>query len=112
HSYPRSDALPSATKERAKCEKCGATMRLDTGVCVSCLLRHGLETDGEVSKAVYETVLNELDAHDKPWQLGNYEILEQIGCGGMGVIYLASQRHYRRIVAVKRASSSPTDSTQ
>jgi serine/threonine protein kinase len=85
-------------------------MRLDTGVCVSCLLREGLETDGEVSKAVYETVLDELDPRDKPWQLGNYEILEQIGCGGMGVIYRARQRHSRRIVAVKRVLSYRADS--
>src|SRR5881394_2448902 len=109
-SVPRSDPLPSATKEHAKCEKCGATMRLDTGVCVSCLLRHGLEIGGEVSKAVYETVLDELDARDKPWQLGNYEILEQIGSGGMGVIYRARQRHSRRIVAVKRVLSYRADS--
>ena len=107
----RSDPLPSdASKEHAKCEKCGATMRLDTGVCVSCLLRDGLESGGEVSKAVYETVLDELDARDKPWQLGNYEILEQIGCGGMGVIYRARQRHSRRIVAVKRVLSYRADS--
>jgi TolB-like protein/tRNA A-37 threonylcarbamoyl transferase component Bud32 len=85
-------------------------MRLDTGVCVSCLLRQGLEIGGEVSKAVYETVLEELDARDKPWQLGNYEILEQIGCGGMGVIYRARQRHSRRIVAVKRVLSYRADS--
>jgi len=85
-------------------------MRLDTGVCVSCLLREGLETGGEVSKAVYETVLGELDARDKPWHLGNYEILEQIGCGGMGVIYRARQRHSRRIVAVKRVLSYRADS--
>jgi serine/threonine protein kinase len=85
-------------------------MRLDTGVCVSCLLREGLETGREVSKAVYETVLDELDARDKPWQLGNYEILEQIGCGGMGVIYRARQRHSRRIVAVKRVLSYRADS--
>ena len=85
-------------------------MRLDTGVCVSCLLQEGLETGGEVSKAVYETVLDELDARDKPWQLGNYEILEQIGCGGMGVIYRAWQRHSRRIVAVKRVLSYRADS--
>ena len=85
-SDPRSGPLQIASKERAKCEKCGATMQLDTGVCVTCLLRQGLETGGEVSKAAYETVLDELDARDKPWQLGNYEILEQIGCGGMGVI--------------------------
>ncbi len=85
-------------------------MRLDTGVCVSCLLCQGLEIGGEVSKAVYETVLDELDARDKPWQLGNYEILEQIGCGGMGVIYRARQRHSRRIVAVKRVLSYRADS--
>ncbi|HJY52507.1 MAG TPA: protein kinase [Candidatus Udaeobacter sp.] len=85
-------------------------MRLDTGFCVSCLLRQGLETGSEVSKAVYQTVLDELDACDKPWQLGNYEILEQIGCGGMGVIYRARQRHSRRIVAVKRVLSYRADS--
>src|SRR5437016_1828946 len=106
----RSDSLPSASKGTAKCEKCGATMRLDTGVCVSCLLLEGLETGGEVSKAVYESVLDEVDASHKPWFLGNYEILEQIGCGGMGVIYRARQRHSRRIVAVKRVLSYRADS--
>jgi TolB-like protein/tRNA A-37 threonylcarbamoyl transferase component Bud32 len=85
-------------------------MRLDIGFCVSCLLREGLETSGEISKAVYESVLDELDARDKPWQLGNYEILEQIGCGGMGVIYRARQRHSRRIVALKRVLSYRADS--
>jgi len=110
-SDSRSDPLPSeASKQVAKCEKCGATMPLDTGVCVSCLLREGLESGGEVSKAVYESVLEELDARDKPWQLGNYEIIEQIGCGGMGVIYRARQRHSRRIVAVKRVLSYRADS--
>jgi serine/threonine protein kinase len=109
-SDPRSDPLPSVIKGHAKCEKCGTIMRLDTGVCVSCLLRQGLKTGGEVSNAVYETVLHELDARDKPWQLGNYEILGQIGCGGMGVIYRARQRHSRRIVAVKRVLSYRADS--
>src|SRR5206468_5738204 len=85
-------------------------MRLDTEFCVSCLLREGLETGGDVSKAVYETVLDDFYARDKPWQLGNYEILEQIGCGGMGVIYRARQRHSRRIVAVKRVLSYRADS--
>src|SRR5205085_2773421 len=108
----RSDSLPSASKGTAKCEKCGATMRLDTGVCVSCLLLEGLETDGDVSKAVYESVLDEVDAPHKPWFLGNYEILEQIGCGGMGVIYRARQRHSRRIVAVKRILSYRADSPE
>ncbi|PYL68415.1 MAG: hypothetical protein DMF20_00810, partial [Verrucomicrobia bacterium] len=109
-SDERSDSLPSATKGGAKCKKCGATTRLDTGVCVSCLLLKGLETGGEVSKVAYESVLSEVDSTNKPWFLGNYEILEQIGCGGMGVIYRARQRHSRRIVAVKRVLSYRADS--
>jgi serine/threonine protein kinase len=51
-----------------------------------------------------------VDAPHKSWFLGNYEILEQIGCGGMGVIYRARQRHSRRIVAVKRVLSYRADS--
>ena len=109
-SDPRSDPLPSATKEHATCKTCGATMQLDTGLCVSCLLRGGLECGDEVSQAFYQSVLAEVDAPHKSWFLGNYEILEQIGCGGMGVIYRARQRHSRRIVAVKRVLSYRADS--
>src|SRR5215831_3395807 len=109
-SGPLSNPLPSATKEYAQCEKCGATVRLDTGVCVSCLLGEGLEGGDEVSQAIYQNVLAEVDASHKSWFLGNYEILEQIGCGGMGVIYRARQRHSRRIVAVKRVLSYRADS--
>jgi serine/threonine protein kinase len=85
-------------------------MRLDTGICVSCLLRKGLEGGDELSQAFYQSVLAEVDAPHKSWFLGNYEILEQIGCGGMGVIYRARQRHSRRIVAVKRVLSYRADS--
>jgi serine/threonine protein kinase len=77
---------------------------------VSCLLLEGLEDGGEVSQSVYESVLDEVDAPHKPWLLGNYEILEQIGCGGMGVIYRARQRHSQRIVAIKRVLSYRADS--
>jgi serine/threonine protein kinase len=109
-SVPRSDPLASATKQHTECERCGATTLLDSGVCVSCLLREGLEGGEEVSQEVYETVLDDVDAPHKTWFLGNYEILEQIGCGGMGVIYRARQRHSRRIVAVKRVLSYRADS--
>jgi serine/threonine protein kinase len=110
NSGQRSGPATSATPQEAKCGRCGANTRLDTGVCVSCLLREGLEGGGEVSQAVYKTVLDEVDAPHKPWFLGNYEILEQIGCGGMGVIYRARQRHSQRIVAVKRVLSYRADS--
>ena len=78
-----SDSIPSATKGPEKCDKCGATMRLHTGVCVSCLLGEGLEAGDDVSRAVFESVVAEVNVPDKQWRLGDYEILDEIGRGGM-----------------------------
>ena len=103
-----SDSIITAPASSSKCEKCGATIRLETGVCASCLLREGLESG--VSRAAFESVMAEDRVPDGEWHLGNYEILDEIGRGGMGVIYRARQRHSRRIVAVKRVLSYQAES--
>src|SRR5436190_4483643 len=107
-----SDSVPRTKTTALKCQKCGATARLDNGVCARCLLQGGLETAGEVSRADFESVLVEIDVPDKQWRLGNYEILDEIGRGGMSVIYSARQRHSRRIVALKRIVSYDADSPE
>src|SRR6266478_5577685 len=98
--------------ETGNCTNCGSASRVGRGLCLNCLLSSGIDANGEHApdEPTLDDLLGEIHGHDADWLLGNYQILEEIGRGGMGVIYRARQRHSRRIVAIKRVLSYHADS--
>ena len=92
-----------------RCSTCGsASLLLSNGLCPACLLKTGLAPIDEDSETL-EAGLAAINLRDADWRIGNYQIMEEIGRGGMGVIYRARQRHSRRIVALKRIAHLQAD---
>ncbi len=104
------------TDDAARCAQCGSTRRPNETFCAYCLLQQAVADELPEAPETMEENLDELlsgiEIRDSDWRVGAYDLLEEIGRGGMGVIHRAKHWQNGRVVALKRIVEHQADSPQ